>query len=142
MSSLMGNSERLLTMYSTSHKTVVKVSTVGLLFFNIAYRHLFTVLIRLSQQPPIHGLRGGLNCYLIWCLFKYVVTLLCLRFLIASLISFTAPMKFVPLSDCIMLTCPLRATNLRNYRIKEWVGRSPEISIWIALVLRHVKMTV
>ena len=125
----MGNSGRLFTIYSTSHKTLVKVSTVVILFFNIAHKRLLIVSIRLSQQPSIHGLRGELNCHFIWCLFKYVVILSYLRFLIASLISITIPMKFVPLSDCIMLTCPFRARNLRNDRIKESTYRSPESSI-------------
>ena len=83
----MVNSGQLLTTYSTSHKTVIKVSTVVMLFFSIAYKHLSIISIRLSQQPPIHGLRGWLNCHFIWCIFKYVVILSCLRFLIASLIS-------------------------------------------------------
>ena len=59
----MGNSGQLLTMHPTSHKTVVKVSTVIILFFNITYERLFIVLIRLSQQHPIYRLRGRLNCH-------------------------------------------------------------------------------
>ena len=142
ISSLMSNSGWLLTIYPTSPNTAVKVCyTVGIKHFDIAYKHLFIVLIRIFQQPSIHWLRGGLNCHLIWCLFKHVVILLCSRSLIASLISFTAPMKFVPFLDCIMLTCPLRTSNLRNDRIKESVDRSLESLIWIALVLRHMKMT-
>ena len=64
MSSLMGYSGRLLTIYSALHKAVAKISAVTILFFNISYKHLF-VLIRLSQQPPIRGLSGGLNRHLI-----------------------------------------------------------------------------
>ena len=59
----MGNSGQLLTMYPVSHKTVVKVSTVIILFFNITYERLFIVLIRLSQQHPIYRLRERLNCH-------------------------------------------------------------------------------
>ena len=55
-------------LYTPLHFT--KVSTVVILVFNIAYNHLFIVLIRLSQQAPIHGLMRGLNWHLILCLFK------------------------------------------------------------------------
>ena len=60
---------------------------------------------------------------------KYAAILSCLRFLIASLIPFTALIKFVSLSDCVMLTCPIHGRNLCNSRIKESVDRSPENTI-------------
>lgn len=141
MSPFMGNSGQFSTIYSTLHKMVIQVSIVCILFFNIAYKHIFTVLIRLSKQPPIHELREAWNCHLIWCFFKYIVILLCLRFLIATLISFTVPMKLVPLLNCIILTCNLCARNLCNERIKKSDHMSLESSIWAGLVLRCVKIT-
>ena len=130
MSSPMVNSGRLLTIYSTWHQTVVKVSAVVKLFFNNVYKHLFIVLIRLCQQSPIHRLRERSNCYLILCLFKYVIILLRLRFLISSLICFTKPMELVLLLDRIMFRYTLCARNLRNDRIKESFYRPPVSSIF------------
>ena len=59
MLSLMGNSGQLLTIYSTSHKTVVKFQQLLYYFLILQISIFFIVLIRLSHQLPIHRLRVG-----------------------------------------------------------------------------------
>ena len=88
-------------MDSTSHRYVCKVSSVNILSVDIARSARFTDFINDSHEPPIHGLRGGLNFHVMFLEFKCCVILFLSRPFTNVLSSYSPPIKLLPLSDVI-----------------------------------------
>ena len=98
----------------------------------IAAKTDFTVLTCLSHTPPLCGALGGLKMNLhsskvLWSLGS-----------MSLLNSLSAPTKFVPLSQNMLLTGPLMDVKQRRPLIKQSVVRSSSISMCTALEHRQV----
>ena len=87
-----------------------------------------TGLIRASQIPPIQGLEGGLNSQSMQCCDRKLVIRFWSILFSVSFSSHSAPMKFVPLSFIIHLTCPRHAINRLSDNMNESVDKSFNIS--------------
>lgn len=115
----MGKRGRALMIEETSANNVESISWVNCLTSSriVSSIRLTTPIIR-SQIPPMWEEWGVLKIQLIPFSFKYCLigrssTLIMLMFK-----SFTDPMKFVPQSECIILTSPLIAQNRLSAFIK------------------------
>ena len=97
-----------------------------------------------SQSPPKWGVLSGiLSQVVMWvrrCCATAKLVFLELRSLYRSLSWFMAPLKFEPLSLCMVWECPLLETNLTNPAMKAGVVRSDTTSMWMALVVKQMKM--
>ena len=111
--SLVGVSGRWLIADSTSHRKVVNESSVNAQYRVITLNARFTNLTKDSQTPPIHGLMGGLNFHSMFCLLITSIILSGFNCFSASFNSFSAPIKFEPLSDLKTFTKSLEI-NLRS----------------------------
>ena len=90
------------------------------------------------QIPPMQGEEGGLNFHSKSDSSKYFLTEFSSSLLKACFNFLSAPLKFVQLSQWILLTCPLLALNLLKTKINESVDKLLHTSICIALVVKHV----
>ena len=115
-------------MHSTSITMVFSSSIVNLAFLNTFFRHLFTLLIIRSYIPPVHGALAMIGSHLIEWLNKN------------SRVSFA--LKFVALSEMILVGFPRRPIILLSARIYLSDEQSSAISRWIALVPAQVKSTI
>lgn len=102
---------------------------------------LLKAVINLSQQPALCGAQGGMKLHWVPCLTtcRFIWTIF--RALILFLSSFSAPMKFVPLSENIsdghsrwLIKRCIAITQLSV--VSEWAT-----SRWTARVDKHLKRT-
>ena len=141
MSSLIGVRGRLLRMDSTSHRYVCKVASVNIVSVDIAHSARFTDFINDSYEPPIHGLRGGLNFHVMFLEFKCCVILLLSRSFTNALSSYSPPIKLLQLSDVMIFTCPLLAINRLRANINDSFVRLSATSRCNALIVKQTETT-
>ena len=102
---------------STSHKNVLKVSSVNILSVDIARNARYTDFINDSHEPLIHGLWGRLNFHVMFLEFKCCVILLRSRSFSNALSSYLPAIKLLPMSDITIFACPLLAINRLRFNI-------------------------
>ena len=125
----------------TSHEYVPKVSSVNILSVDIAHNACFTDFINDSHEPPIHGLRGGLNFHVIFLEFKFCVILLLSRSLTNASSSYSPPIKLLQLSDVMIFICPLLAINRLRANTNDSVVTLSPTSRCNALIVKQTKIT-
>ena len=128
-------------MHSISHKYVRKVSSVNILSMEIARSARFTDFINNSYQPPLHGLRGGLNFHVMFLKFKCCVILLLSRYFINALSSYSPPIKLLPLSDFMIFIYPLLVKNRLRANINDSVVRLSATYRCDGLIVKETKIT-
>ena len=124
-------------MDSTSHKYVCKVSSVNILPVDIARNACFTGFINDSHEPPIHGLRSGLNFHVMFLEFKCCAILLLSRLFTNALSSYSPTIKLLPLSDVMIFAGPLLAINQLRANITSSVVRLSATSKCNALMVKQ-----
>ena len=100
-----------------------------------------TVLICLSQTPPIWLAAGGLKVQVMARFFKSSLIWLWSISAMAVRSLRSAPTKLVPLSHLMSWTDPRLAINRRNACMKLSVSRDLAVSRWMDLLARQVKIT-
>ena len=129
---------RLLMIDSTSAKRVVRLSSVNTCSFINPHNTRRVDRISRSHEPPWCDAPGALKIHVItfwsrkdstWELFH------CCR---ACFSSRSAPTRFVPLSDLMTWTCPLRAMKRVKVLMKASESRDTDISKCTARVTKHV----
>ena len=123
---------------STSHISVFRPSSSKTCCFSNAFMTFLTVLIHLSHTPPWWEAAGGLNVHLISCCKRNSWTWLWFHSWSPFRNSFSPLTKFPPLSDLISSGLPLLAMNHRRALINDYVSIECTISMWTALMVRHV----
>ena len=113
---------------STKQSVVPNTSSVTRLLPRLSYTTRFT----------LRTLPGGLN-FQVTPLCAKMVESMPFQLLMQASCSFSAPTKFVPLSDQIVLGVPRRAMNHSMLMTQELVPRDGIISRCTALVVRQVK---
>ena len=126
---------------SISQRNVYNDSSVKSLSWTITFSARLTDLIRDAQATPIHGITGELKIHSIWQWPKKLFILFWWKFLIHDFNSFSAPTKFLPLSERIILTSPRLEINRLSDNKNESVVRSPANSKWTTRVFKQVKIT-
>ena len=128
---------------STSSVWVDSLYKIFPYVLNKAFRIPLTVLICLSQTPPLRLAVGGLFIQIIQsapCIYKYLLILLWFMSWKDFRNSLTAPMKLIPLSELICQMLPLFPINLGTVSKKRSVSREWATSKGIARLQRHVNM--
>ena len=128
-------------MDSFSHRYVCKVSSVNILSVDIARSARFTDFINDSHEPPIHGLRGGLNFHVMFLEFKCCVILLLSRSFVKALSSYSPPIKLLPLSHVMIFTRSLLAINQLRANVNDSAVRLSATSRCNALIVKQTKIT-
>lgn len=104
----------------------------------VAVRAALIDLISRCQEPPKWGALGGLKQNLIWYSASWAWRE-GWRAWKAACNSLSPPLKLVPRSECSSAGFPRRDINLLKAIRKESVLMLDSISIWTALVVRHLK---
>ena len=142
-SALTGVKGREFSAYSTRQKVVFNTSSVRRRVPRIVYSTLLKLRTNLSQMPPWCGALGGLNLHLMPLRARSAAMLSVFHFSTHSRSSFSAPMKFVPLSYLlsyqIIAGVPRRETNRSTPITQELVSMDGTTSTWTARVVRQVK---
>ena len=103
----------MLKMDSTSHRYLYKVSPINILSVDIVWSACFTNCISDSHEPPIYGLRGGLNFHVMFLEFKCCVILLLLRSFTNALSSYSPPAKLLLMLNVVIF----------NRAMAQWLRR-------------------
>ena len=129
LSSLEGVTGQLLSKDSTFHRKISS-SPINIRASVMAFNNLIINFTSDSQTPPIHGLLGGLIFYEKWTPFFMIsaVTFSLSVLFTADLSFFSAPIKFVPLSDRIFSAFPRQTIKRRSDRKNELLERSAAFS--------------
>ena len=138
-SALTGVKGREFSAYSTRQKVVFNTSSVRRRVPRIVYSILLKLRTNISQMPLWCGALGGLNLHLMPLRAISTAMLSVFHFSIHSRSSFSAPMKFVPLSDQIIAGVPQLETNRSTPITQELVFMDRTTSTWTARVVRQVK---
>ena len=109
----------------TKHSVVPKTYSVTRLLPMISYSTRFTLRTRRCQEPPRCGAPGGLSFQATHLCAKLIMPF---QLLMHASRSFSAPTKFVQLSDQIVLGVPRRAVNRSMSMTQELVYREIAIS--------------
>ena len=72
-SSLAAMRRPIFIMLSTSVRNVDKALSVNILSLTIDFNAFFVILAMDSTAPPIHGAQGGLNFYMIYLWFPWII---------------------------------------------------------------------
>ena len=125
---------------STSHMRVSNPSSFRTCSLRGAFRILGVVLIHRSQMPPWCDAAGELKIQRTFCCNKYSRIRCLFHFWIQVRNSFSPLTKLVPSSVLTNTGFCLLAMKWWRAFIKESVSSECAISMWTALIVRHVKI--
>ena len=128
---------QLFPIFSTSLKTVIIWKSVSILSLTMLRKDIFNTLTNLFHELLICGELEGLHFHTISYLSVNFVIFIWLRLLYSNFSSLTAPLKFDPQPDLIVLCLPLLLINLLSTLIKESVSILSTSSKCIAIVTIH-----
>ena len=138
-SALTGVNGRAFSACSTRHKVVFNTSSVRRGVPRMVYSNLLKLRNNRSQMPTWRGALGGLNLQLMRLFISSAAMLIVFYFSIHSQRFFSAPIKFAPLSDQIIVGVLRQERNHSTPITQELVSMDGTTSTWTARVVRQVK---